>query len=82
MDKYAAETLRTRNCYHYLKSKGRDKEYYKYLKNEIMREELYKLVPSEKLENVIHEEIGDKIIKRIFENIDNMIEYWMTRGLI
>ena len=53
MDKDACNTLRTRSCYHYLRSRGKLDIYYKYLKEEITREVLYASVPKEIVDSVI-----------------------------
>ncbi|MDK2933172.1 MAG: (cytosine-5)-methyltransferase 1 [Clostridiales bacterium] len=73
MNKHASMTLRTRNCYHYLKQNNRLDEYYQYLKGEITREELYEKVPADLLNNVINEEISDKTINSIFATIDKQL---------
>lgn len=70
MNKEAADTLRTRLAFHYLKeSKGINK-YYRYLKGEITRDELWASVPKEIISSVINSEITKKTIEDIFKNID------------
>lgn len=49
MNKYAADTLKTRSCYYYLCEKGKKKIYRDYLRGKISREELYNSVPKELL---------------------------------
>lgn len=74
MNKYAAETLKTRSCYYYYKKIGKLEYYYDYLLGKITRNELYAGVPLEVLGTVINEEISDKTYKRIFDRIDNIME--------
>ena len=45
MNQFASMTLKTRNCYHYLKLKNKLDYYYKYLNKDISREELYSMIP-------------------------------------
>ena len=73
MNKHASMTLRTRNCYYYLKQNNSLDEYYQYLKGEITREELYEKVPADLLNNIINEEISDKTINSIFATIDKQL---------
>lgn len=69
MDKDACNTLRTRCCYHYLRTNNQLDIYYKYLKNEITRETLYASVPAEVTNAVINVEISDNTINEIFDKI-------------
>lgn len=73
MNEYASLTLKTRTCYYYLKEHRRINVYYRYLRGEISQEELYSSVPNELLSTVMNEEISDKSIENIFNNIDNII---------
>lgn len=70
IEEAACNTLRTRQVYHYLKSKSRKDEYVSYLKGEITREELYALAPKEELDKVINLPIGAKHNEAIFSRID------------
>ena len=72
MDKDACNTLRTRSCYHYLRSKGQLDIYYKYLKEEITREILYASVPKEIVNSIINVEISDDTIENTFNNIKEL----------
>lgn len=73
MNKYAALTLKTRACYHFLKSKGDSKKYFKYLSNEISRQDLYESVPKEIVDIILNEEINDETINSIFCSIDEIM---------
>ncbi len=42
IDKYAVETLITRNCYHYLKNVNRVELYYSYINEEITRKRTFR----------------------------------------
>ena len=72
MDKDACNTLRTRSCYHYLRSKGQLDIYYKYLKEEITREILYASVPKEIVNSIINVEISYGTIERTFNKIKEL----------
>lgn len=74
MNSYAADTLKTRSCYYYLKKANNLDYYYEYLRGNITRETLYNLVPEDVLSAVINEEIADKTYKRIFNIIDGIME--------
>lgn len=66
MDNDACNTLRTRCCYHYLRSKGQLELYYGYIKGEISRQTLYTSVPANIIDAVINVEISnDTIIARL-----------------
>ena len=69
MDKDACDTLRTRCCYHYLRSSDNLGVYYNYLKGEISQEELYASVPKEVTDSVLNVEISDETIKPTFTKI-------------
>lgn len=70
MDAYAAQTLKTRAAYHYLKENGKLNIYHRYLKNQITREELYEEVDPGVLKAVLNKEISDESINDIFQTID------------
>lgn len=74
MNSYAADTLKTRSCYYYLKKTNNMDYYYEYLKGNVTKNELYDFVPDEVLSTVINEEISDKTYKKIFYLIDNILE--------
>ncbi|WP_066712037.1 DNA cytosine methyltransferase [Clostridium sp. Marseille-P299] len=74
MNTYAADTLKTRSCYYYLKKMKKLDIYINYLLGNISKQELYNLVPSQVLETVINTEISDKTYKTIFERIDHIME--------
>ena len=69
MDKDACNTLRTRCCYHYLRSKGQLELYCKYTKGEISRQTLYASVPANIIDAVINVEISNETIDRTFKKI-------------
>lgn len=74
MNNYAADTLKTRSCYYYLKKNNNLEYYYEYLRGNITKKELYASVPEDVLSTVINEEISDKTYKKIFALIDNIIK--------
>ena len=47
MNNYAADTLRTRSCYYYLKKTNNMGYYYDYLLGNLSKKELYDYVPEE-----------------------------------
>ena len=69
MDNDACNTLRTRCCYHYLRSKGQLELYYGYIKGEISRQTLYASVPANIIDAVINVEISNETIDCTFEKI-------------
>lgn len=73
MDKDACDTLRTRCCYHYLKSHGQLDTYYNYLKGVSSRESLYASVPHEVTDSVLNVEISDETIKPTFTKIRQLL---------
>ena len=70
MDQDACNTLKTRECYYYLKSKRNGSIYSKYLRREITREQLYGAVPDEILNSVICETMSQGTMLSIFSRID------------
>lgn len=74
MNSYAADTLKTRSCYYYLKKKEELNCYYEYLRGNVTRKELYASVPEDVLSTIINEEISDKTYKKIFGLIDKIME--------
>ena len=53
MDANACNTLRTRECYHYLRKHGRKDEYYHYLLGRKTRDQLYDSVPQKVIQCVL-----------------------------
>lgn len=72
MDKDACNTLRTRCCYHYLRSHKQSDTYYDYLKGNISRDILYSSVPKEIINSVINVEISDDTIADTFNKIKEL----------
>ena len=72
MDKDACDTLRTRCCYHYLRSHNQLDIYYEYLKGNISRDILYSRVPKEIINSVINVEISDNTIVDTFKRIKEL----------
>lgn len=78
MDSNACETLKTRECCHWLYEKGRERKYQNYLKGKIDRERLYKSVPQWVLQRVICETMSKKGMPDLFARIDRIME---NRGI-
>ena len=74
MKKEACLTLKTRNCYYYLKNNDRLEDYNRYLRNEITREELYGMVPHEILDTVIQETMNENGMPALFDTIDALMD--------
>jgi DNA-methyltransferase (dcm) len=70
MDSNAAQTLKTRAVYYYLRNSGNIQAYQQYLRKEITRDELYSLVDPNVLNKIINREISNDSIDDIFEFID------------
>lgn len=73
MDVYASLTLKTRQCFHYLKKQKNLSKYHDYLNKCISREVLYEMIPQKAINSVITEEISDRTRIDIFNRIDEMI---------
>jgi DNA (cytosine-5)-methyltransferase 1 len=73
MNKEACETLKTRQAYHYWKSKNKSDIYFDYLLGSITKEDLFKDLPNELLASVINSEISKTTIKGIFNSIDVLL---------
>ncbi len=73
MNKEAADTLKTRQAFHYLNDNNNVAEYYAYLKGEITRDDLWSCVPTELMASIINAEITKKTIGNIFNTIDEQI---------
>ena len=69
----ASNTLRTRACYHYLKSINQLNIYRQYEKGLITRDYLYSQVPPAVLNSVINAEISKETIGGIFEQVDQLL---------
>src|SRR5574344_738557 len=82
MDKEAALTLKTREAYYYCKKENKMKLYIDYITGNITREEFYSQIPKNVLNKVINEEISDKTIKNIFDDIDKKISNNSILGII
>jgi DNA (cytosine-5)-methyltransferase 1 len=77
MDKYACDTLKTRAAFHWLKTNNQLQKYKKYLYEKQEKEDgrkLWEQVPKEVINTVIQSEIGEKTIKNIFNQVDNLID--------
>jgi DNA (cytosine-5)-methyltransferase 1 len=70
MNKFAAQTLKTRMAYHYLKEVNRLDIYYAYISGKISSKEFYSHIPLNIQETVINREISDETIKEIFNDIE------------
>ncbi len=72
MNAMAAQTLETRAAFHYLNKRDDNsiQFYYAYERGEITRAELMEHIPEEVIATVINEELSDKSIKGVFEQID------------
>lgn len=81
MNKYAAETLKTRTCYYYLKEHSKQNTYWDYLKGNISREQLFQSVPNELLSTIINKEISSSSISGIFQSIDRTINQQHITGI-
>ena len=75
MDPDSCNTLRTRECYHHLKSIGETEQYRAYLRGDISRAELYSMVPEELLDSVICETMSEETMPSVFSKIDASLQY-------
>ena len=73
MNTDAANTLKTRACYHYLKNENMLNVYRRYERGQITRDELYAQVPETVLGSVINKEISEKTISGIFRQVDEFL---------
>lgn len=71
---FAARTLETRSCYHYLKKTGDLGIYRKYLSGKVSREEFMKHIPASITKTVIHETMSDRTLPLIFKTIDGIMK--------
>lgn len=74
MKKEACLTLKTRECFYYLKKHGRIEDYKNYLRREITRDELYAMVPETVLNSVINETMSEDGMPALFDRIDQLME--------
>ena len=74
MKKEACLTLKTRECFYYLKKHGRIEDYKNYLRREITRDELYAMVPETVLNSVINETLSEEGMPALFDRIDQLME--------
>lgn len=73
MDNNACDTLRTRECCHWLRINNHESKYRQYLKKEIGRDQLYKAVPEMILKRVICETMSEKGMPDLFFRIDEIM---------
>ncbi len=73
MDNSACDTLRTRECCHWLQDNKRDDIYKQYLKEEISRNQLYEKVPDDILQRVICETMTEEGMPKLFARIDEIM---------
>lgn len=74
MDNNACNTLRTRECCHWLNKEGQRKKYNEYLEGKIDRKQLYKSVPQDILQRVICETMTREGMPDLFSRIDGIME--------
>ncbi len=70
MNQYAAETLKTRACFYYLKKRRKLNIYYDYLNGNITKEQLYGQIPEVVLKTIINKEMSNITIQNIFDDVD------------
>ena len=73
-DAAACNTLRTRMAYHWLVAAGREGVYANYLAGSIDRNMLYAAVPQQVVRSVINEEIQPDTLRRIYGQIDSLLD--------
>lgn len=74
MDKDACSTLKTRLAFHYFSRINNPQFYISYLRSKISSDNLWEHAPESLMNSVINEEISDKSLKFIFQNIDNQLK--------
>ncbi|MCL2410349.1 MAG: DNA cytosine methyltransferase [Treponema sp.] len=74
MNPEAANTLKTRRAYWYLKENNSIDKYYSYLSGKKTRDELYSLIPDNIMASVINCTMDDKNIKELFKVIDKHLK--------
>ncbi len=71
----ACDTLRTRECYYYLKRRKEEIKYKDYLLHKISRDELYASVPRQILDAVICKTMSVDTMPEVFQSIDKAMKY-------
>lgn len=74
MNAFAAETLRTRLAYHYLRVDENLEPYYAYERGGLAREDLFRLVPTMAYDSVLNAEMSDKTLPHIFDSIHGIMD--------
>ena len=74
MDKEACDTLKTRECYYWLKDNDRLSIYWDYLKGKLDKDHLYASVPQSILKSVLCETMSSETMPKIFSQIDSLME--------
>lgn len=74
MNTDAANTIKTRLCYFYLKSQKKISEYYQYLKGEISRDNLYDKIPKSILDTVMNTKMTKDNLPSLFKIIDDRLK--------
>ncbi len=74
MNAEACDTLKTRSCFHYCLTNGKEQVYSDYLKGVISQSEFFNQVPSHIIDSVINEEISDSSIDGIFQKIHRLAD--------
>ena len=74
MDKDACNTLKTRECYYYLKKHGKLQLYNDYLSGKISRHSLYQQIPTRVLDSVICATMTAESMNDIFSKIVEMFD--------
>ena len=81
MEPHACDTLRTRECYHYLRKHGRKEEYYQYLRGAIPKEQLYGSVPSIVTQSVICRTMSKEHMHELFAEIHGIMRKKKTEHI-
>ncbi|HOI47460.1 MAG TPA: DNA cytosine methyltransferase [Bacilli bacterium] len=82
MNKYAAETLKTREIFYYLQQKNKLDKYYRYLEGSITKEELYSSIPCDVTSKILNAEINEKSLDDLFKQIDLLLNKQQVHGII
>lgn len=72
MNPEAADTLKTRMCYHWLKDID-STVYQEYLRGEVSREQLYQSVPESILNSVINKKMSEENLSEVFNIVDKLM---------
>lgn len=73
MNADACETLKTRECYHYLKQNQRLEIYYNYLRGNIDRQILRKSVPATVYDSILCRTMSSNSMNQLFGDIDRLL---------